>query len=165
MNRLFALLIVLALAGSAVAQTATPTPAPTATPTPTPTNTPMYRGEVYDAAVRGEVKISRVDTTGTLTLKVGGVSGSSANEYGFEVFEVRVHLDGAGTTQTLSVAVENSTSARHNTVLASQSMVSVTDFVWRPTPSAIFGKDDVLAVTWGNAGAKAAGASVVWRRR
>jgi len=143
MKRLLWLMIfALAVAGSVSAQT----------PTPTPT----YQGTVTSADRLNEVQVSRTVTTGSLTLKVRGPAA---------VLEVRVHLNAAGTTQTLTVSLENSTNSAHDVLLASQSMESTTDFVWRPDSWAVLPRDDTLAVEWGNAGAKTVGATVIWRLR
>jgi len=101
--------------------------------------------------------LSYATSTGTLELQVGG-NGP------VQILEVRVHLNAAGTTQTLTVYEDSGLGSAYDAVLDTQAMVSATDHIFRPTGECIIPRDSLLKVAWANAGVKAWGCVILWRK-
>ena len=72
---------------------------------------------------------------------------------GWQLSEIRVHLDGAGAATDLTATVESSASGENNeydVVVLTQSMDGITDYVYQPDRPHVFAKGDKLKIEWEN---------------
>jgi len=85
----------------------------------------------------------------------------------FNVYEARVHLSAAATgaeSLTMNILSSGSTSSPFNTVIATQLMTSVTDYIFRPEVPIHLKHNDKLKCAWLNDASsyKTWGLEIVW---
>jgi hypothetical protein len=82
---------------------------------------------------------------------------------GFQVSEVRVHLDAVGGDQDdLVISLDSVVDPVYDIIFATQSMAAITDYVWQPTRPRDFVTGDIFKVDWPNSQGKTYGVEVVW---
>jgi hypothetical protein len=100
-------------------------------------------------------------------------TGSAAMDYefdpgcGFQLEEVRLHLDAAGGTasEDFEITLESNASSNDNeydVVLASQDMETVTDYVYQPDRPHVFAKGDKINFSFANAKTKQWGLEIIF---
>lgn len=87
---------------------------------------------------------------------IGGVSVD------YKIIEVRLHLSAAGAAGNLIISIDSDEDPVYNTILVIEDMATVTDFVWRPTPRALFPAGDKVNINWANASGRTYGLEVIW---
>lgn len=96
------------------------------------------------------------------------VTGAAAVNYslspgiGFQLREVRIHLDAVGGAGNLTISVDSAAGATYDAVLATQDMSAVADLCYMPDHPHEFVAGDVLKIAWANAGTKTYGIEVIW---
>ena len=78
------------------------------------------------------------------------------------VYEVRIHLAGAATQETLTVSIDSDTNAVYDVTLFSQAMANLTDVVFRPDQPIPLAPGDTLKVDWANTDTETYGIEVVY---
>lgn len=80
----------------------------------------------------------------------------------FKIIEVRLHLSADGGAGDLTITLESNDDPVYNVNLVTQDMTTVQDFVWRPTPRALFQSGDKIKIVWANASTRVYGLEVIW---
>ena len=80
----------------------------------------------------------------------------------FKIIEVRLHLSAAGGEGNLTITLESNDDPVHNINFVTQDMTLLQDFVWRPTPRALFQRGDTVKIEWANANDRVYGLEVIW---
>ncbi len=107
---------------------------------------PGSTGTVSNSLFTSGTSAIAIDTAATITTA-------------FDVFEIRVHLSAASSTQTVIVSIDSGAGTEFDTVLDSQAM-SAADKVFRFNPPASFRAVDALKVVYGNASSDTAGVEI-----
>ena len=111
-------------------------------------------------------------SSSTLISRFTGAAGvTAANTFiqpgkPFELLEVRVHLNAASaTSENLVISLDGgAAAAKYDTVLATQDMNTVADYVYTPTrPHRFTHASDKLIMTWTNTNTKTYGIEIVYR--
>ena len=80
----------------------------------------------------------------------------------FQLEEVRIHLSAAGGAGNLTVTMDAGAGSAYDTVLQTQDMTSVTDYVWKPTrPIVCTHASDEIDIAWANTNSKTYGLTVI----
>ena len=80
----------------------------------------------------------------------------------WQLEEARIHLNGAGGSGNLVIKIDSGDGAVYDTVLSTQDMTSLTDFVYQPTRPHELLKGDKLVFTWANSGSKTYGLTAIF---
>lgn len=111
----------------------------------------------FSAAIAFAAKLQRHNATGA-----AAVSQTITFTDDVELKEFRIHLSAAGGAGNLTITLDSALGAAYDSVLLTQDMTAVTDYVWRPSPGPHFMKDDKIVIAWANAGTKTYGLEVIW---
>lgn len=86
---------------------------------------------------------------------------------GFQLEEVRLHLDAAGgTSEDLTITLNSNASTasgEYDVIFAKQDMENVTDYVYQPDKSHIFTKGDTLQFEYANTNNRTYGLEIIFR--
>ncbi|MBT7082097.1 MAG: hypothetical protein HN929_11660 [Chloroflexi bacterium] len=95
----------------------------------------------------------------------GGVAIASTLAPGvaWQLESVRVHLSAAGAGGDLTATLDHSVGAAYDTVLLTQDMTAVTDYVWHTERPMEFDADTELDFAWANASTRTYGLEVIWK--
>ena len=104
---------------------------------------------------RKETYFSRV--TGS-----GAIAYTRTSPQKYQITEVRLHLDGAATQETLTISIDSTGGATYDSILYSVAMAGNTDVVWRPDQPVPLYKGDILKVDWTNTDAATYGLEVLY---
>ncbi len=83
----------------------------------------------------------------------------------YQILEVRLHLDAAGGAAgdvNMTITVDAIKAAAHDTVLITQDMTLVTDFVYQPAYPQIFDAGDEIDIAYANAGNAEYGLTIIY---
>jgi len=94
----------------------------------------------------------RPDITTSQDLSAAALSFTTTIPSKFRLTEVLIHFD-ATTTETITITKDSAIGANYDTVLRKRSIVSETDFVYRPQGDSDFQSGDNLKVECTNANA------------
>ena len=105
---------------------------------------------------RAETYFSRA--TGAATLAYTRTAPAKS-----QITEVRLHLDGAATQETLTISVDSTGGVTYDVVLYSVDMSGgYTDVVWRPDQPVPLYKGDIFKVDWANTDTATYGLEVLY---
>lgn len=92
------------------------------------------------------------------------IAETIAVDGGLVIIEVRLHLDAVGgAAESFTVTIDSGVSAVYDTVLASQDMNALADYVWRPAKPVPISDGDEIDFAWANTGTKTWGLAVIYR--
>lgn len=94
------------------------------------------------------------------TAASGAISVTVSPEGDWQIEEVRVHLNAAGGAGTLTVTQDANAGAEYDTVLDTQDMTAVANFLFQPTRPHLFSAGDKVVIAWANANNKTYGVEV-----
>ena len=95
----------------------------------------------------------------------GGVAIASTLAPGVagQLESIRIHLSAAGAAGDLTATLDHGTGAAYDTVLLTQDMTAVTDYVWHTERPMEFDADTELDFAWANASTRTYGLEVIWK--
>ncbi len=80
----------------------------------------------------------------------------------FRIREIRIHLSAAGGAGNLTVTVNAADGAAYDTVLLTQNMTAVTDYLYKPDYPLQFESGDEVDIAWANGGTKTYGLVIIY---
>jgi len=80
----------------------------------------------------------------------------------WQLDEIRIHLGAAGAATNLTATIDAGTAAAYDTVLLTQAMGGVTDYVYKPTRPHVFAPADELDIAYANGGGATYGIEVFY---
>jgi hypothetical protein len=92
----------------------------------------------------------------------GAVALTLAPDIGWQLQEIRIHLNGAGGAGNLTITQDALAGAVYDTVLVTQDMTAVVNLVYFPARPNQFVAGDAIVIAWPNAGGKTYGIEVIW---
>lgn len=81
----------------------------------------------------------------------------------WQLEEIRVHLSAAGGAGDLTATLDHSVGAAYDTVILTQDMTSLTDYVWHCERPMEFDADTELDIAWANANTRTYGLEVIFK--
>jgi hypothetical protein len=100
-----------------------------------------------------------------VTAATGAINFSLDLNTIWQLLEVRIHLSAAGGAGNLTITNDSGIAATvYDTVLATQDMTAVTDYVFKPEIPHAFFEGDVLKIAWPNAQNKTYGLEVIYSK-
>jgi len=80
----------------------------------------------------------------------------------WQLDEIRIHLSAGGAATNLTATIDSGTHAVYDTVLITQAMNGVTDYIYKPTRPHVFGPTDELDIAYLNGGGVTYGIEVFY---
>ena len=76
---------------------------------------------------------------------------------------IRIHLSSAGGAGSFTVTVDAAAGSAYDTVILTQDMTSVTNYIWQPSQPISLKSDDKIVIAWANANGRTYGIDVYYR--
>lgn len=95
----------------------------------------------------------------------GDISKSVSSEIAWQLEQVTLHLSAAGGANNLTATINKGAGAAYDTVLVTQDMTLVTDFVYVPDKPILMQSGDTLDIAWTNGSSRTYGLEVTYTER
>ena len=102
------------------------------------------------------------DTTVAIATGNAAVAMAINPAVAFRLERVSIHLSAAGAAGNLTITQDAGAGGVYDTILLTQDMTSVVDYVWQPTRPYKFIATDHIDIVWANASTRTYGIQVIW---
>ena len=93
----------------------------------------------------------------------GALAHTLAPARTLRLLEVRMHLSAAATQDTLTLTIDSALGAAYDSVLDSQDMTGLSEYVFRPTTPVILMKGDEIDFSWTNTDGRTFGLEAIYQ--